>query len=156
MLQIKVVEHWILYKKVSRRIVCLSPVGVELRYFKDFHIWNIIKYKNEKVDSIGLCVNICRSQKCASDGCCDNSLRRTKSCVWSFLLPIQNFLYTYFLKIFINLLKKFCGKYVKSSKNFFECFQLLLNFDTFFFLKNFIKFLPKLHHNFDTFSQHFS
>ncbi len=49
-LQIKVVKHWSLYKKVSRRI-CLSPLGVKLGGSKDCHLWNIM-FKNGKVDSL--------------------------------------------------------------------------------------------------------
>ncbi len=42
MLQIKIVEPWILYKKVSARI-CLSPPGVALEDSKD---WHLLKYYN--------------------------------------------------------------------------------------------------------------
>ncbi len=41
-IQIKVVEHWILYKKVSRRI-CLSNPWIKLRGSKDCHL---LKYYN--------------------------------------------------------------------------------------------------------------
>ncbi len=46
-LQIKVVEHWSLYKKVSG-LICLSPPKVELGNSKDYHLWNIIMYQNGK------------------------------------------------------------------------------------------------------------
>ncbi len=46
MFQIKVVEHWIRYKKVSG-YKCLSPPRVELAIF-----WSIIMFKNEEVDSL--------------------------------------------------------------------------------------------------------
>ncbi len=48
--QIKVVENWILYKKVNGRI-CLSFPGVKLGASKDCHLLNIITYWNKKVNS---------------------------------------------------------------------------------------------------------
>ncbi len=50
-LQIKVVQHRIVYKKVSGRS-CLSLSRVELGAWKVCHLWNIIMYKNEKLDSV--------------------------------------------------------------------------------------------------------
>ncbi len=51
LLQIKVVENKISYKKV-RGCVCLSSLGVNLRGLQDCHVWNIIMYGNGKVDSL--------------------------------------------------------------------------------------------------------
>ncbi len=47
-LEIKIVEHWIPYTKVSER-TCLSPPGVELRSSTD---WYVTLYWNGKVDSV--------------------------------------------------------------------------------------------------------
>ncbi len=49
--QIKLVENWILYKKVSGRI-CLSLPGVEQAVSKDWYVSNIMLYQNGKVDSL--------------------------------------------------------------------------------------------------------
>ncbi len=48
---VKVVEHWIPYKKVKGPIR-LSPPGVELGDSKDCYHWNIIMCKNEEIDSL--------------------------------------------------------------------------------------------------------
>ncbi len=51
MVQIKVVEYWIPYKRVSGR-TCLSSSTVSLRDFKDWYVSNIIFYWNRKSDSV--------------------------------------------------------------------------------------------------------
>ncbi len=51
MVQIKVVRNWISYKKVSGWIF-LSPPEVKLGGSKDCRVWNIIIYKNEKIDPL--------------------------------------------------------------------------------------------------------
>ncbi len=48
--QIKVVENYISYKKLTGR-TCLSPPGVERGGSKYWHVWNIILYWNGKADS---------------------------------------------------------------------------------------------------------
>ncbi len=53
MFQIKVVQHWIPYKKVNWR-ACLSPSRVELGGSKDCHLWNTILQKWESRFSLGL------------------------------------------------------------------------------------------------------
>ncbi len=50
-LQIKVVQIWILYKKVHGRI-CQSASWVELGSFTDQYVWNFIMYRNGKLDSL--------------------------------------------------------------------------------------------------------
>ncbi len=50
-LQIKVVQNWILYKKVCKSI-CPSPSRVELGGSKDWYGWNMILYWNVKIHSI--------------------------------------------------------------------------------------------------------
>ncbi len=51
MLQIKIVEHWIPYKKVSGRICLFSP-GMELGAPKIAIFWNLLMFRNRKVDSL--------------------------------------------------------------------------------------------------------
>ncbi len=49
MIQIKTVQNWISYKKLTE-CKCLSPLGVELGSSKDCYVWNIIVYGNGKVE----------------------------------------------------------------------------------------------------------
>ncbi len=49
--RIKVVQNWILYKKVRERI-CLSPPRVELDSSKDQYVNNLIIYRNWILDSL--------------------------------------------------------------------------------------------------------
>ncbi len=51
MLQIKVVEHWILYKKICR-LLRLSPSEMVLGAPKIHIFWNILMFKKRKVDSL--------------------------------------------------------------------------------------------------------
>ncbi len=50
-LHIKVIWNWIAYEKVLEHI-SLSPPWVELGGSKDQYIWNLIMYKNGKLDSL--------------------------------------------------------------------------------------------------------
>ncbi len=49
--QVKVIKNWISCK-IVRGHTCLSLLGVELWGSKDYHLWNIIMYRNGKADSL--------------------------------------------------------------------------------------------------------
>ncbi len=87
-LQIKVVRNWILYKKVTERI-CLSPPRVEPAVSKDQYIWNLIMYKNGKLDSLwgSTMPKICISSKKASNKSC-SELNFVQKSQWAICLPL--------------------------------------------------------------------
>ncbi len=87
MFRIKVVEHWIPYKKVGEHI-CLSPPRVELGSSKDCHSWKIIRYKNIEVDSLegSTLPKVRITPKNASSKCCW-ALNSTKKLVGAYVYP---------------------------------------------------------------------